>query len=378
MGRGWAVVGTAALVGAVALVGAWRWQAPERGAAPRRGEPRAERGRVAFPVELQTIEPRRVEYELEAVGSVEAFEVVAVTARVGGVVDRLHFAEGDAVVAGETLAEIDPERYRLAVRAAEAALERSQASALEVKAGLDPREAMLRTRQVAREEVEAWRARYRAAGADVVAAEVALERARLDLSDALVRAPRPGRAQSRPLRTGQWIQPGDVITTLVDRDPLLLRLHLPEAEAARVASGTTASFRVRGAARDLGARVVHVAEAADPATRMVAVVAHVDSDDRLAARPGAFAEVRLPVGAADALVIPQTAVRPSERGFLAYVVEGEGDAARAVERTVRLGLRTADGQVEVQAGLRAGERLVVRGAEALRDGAAVRTARPPG
>jgi hypothetical protein len=68
--------------------------------------------------------------------------------------------------------------------------------------------------------------------------------------------------------------------------------------------------------------------------------------------------------------VPQTAIRPSDKGFLAYVVEGE----QARERVLELGLRTADGRVEVRSGLAVGERLVVRGAEALVDGAAVRVA----
>jgi membrane fusion protein, multidrug efflux system len=66
-------------------------------------------------------------------------------------------------------------------------------------------------------------------------------------------------------------------------------------------------------------------------------------------------------------VIPQTAVRPSERGFLAYVVRG----GVAQERVLTLGMRTVDGRVEVTSGVEPGEILVVRGAEALRDGAAV-------
>jgi multidrug efflux pump subunit AcrA (membrane-fusion protein) len=61
-------------------------------------------------------------------------------------------------------------------------------------------------------------------------------------------------------------------------------------------------------------------------------------------------------------------VRPSERGFLGYVVEG--DTAR--ERVLTLGLRTADGRVEIKDGVKPGERIVVRGGEALKDGATVR------
>jgi membrane fusion protein (multidrug efflux system)/multidrug efflux system membrane fusion protein len=105
---------------------------------------------------------------------------------------------------------------------------------------------------------------------------------------------------------------------------------------------------------------------------MVAVTAQVDDPRRSELRPGSFAQVTVPIGAATkAPVIPETAVRPSERGFLAYVVEG--DVAR--ERELSLGLRTADGRVEVRSGVKPGERLVVRGGEALRDGAKVRVTR---
>ena len=79
----------------------------------------------------------------------------------------------------------------------------------------------------------------------------------------------------------------------------------------------------------------------------------------------------MPVGSSDdALVVPQTAVRPSERGFLAYVVEGE----TAKERVLQLGMRTPEGKVEVRSGLVAGDKVVVRGAEALREGALVNVA----
>jgi RND family efflux transporter MFP subunit len=132
--------------------------------------------------------------------------------------------------------------------------------------------------------------------------------------------------------------------------------------------GSRAFFRVRGDDRERSAATIHVGDAADEATRMVAVTARVEEADE-GLRPGAFAEVRVPVdGSRPAPVIPQLAVRPSERGFLAYVVEG----GVARERVLQLGLRTADGLVEVRSGLRGGEDLVVRGAEALRDGAAVR------
>jgi multidrug efflux pump subunit AcrA (membrane-fusion protein) len=108
---------------------------------------------------------------------------------------------------------------------------------------------------------------------------------------------------------------------------------------------------------------------------MVAITAQVDDPRRAELRPGSFAQVTVPVGSSgQSAVIPQTAVRPSERGFLAYVVEG----GVARERELSLGLRTADGRVEVRSGVKPGEQLVVRGGEALRDGAKVKVTRNGG
>jgi multidrug efflux system membrane fusion protein len=335
------------------------------------GAPGAARGPIQFPVEVQTVAAQPVEYAVAAVGSVEAFETVAVTARVQGAIETVRFTEGDLVGTGQVLAEIEPRRYRLALDAANAALERAQASLAEAEAGLERREAVNRKNPdlVKAEDVDAFRTRARVAAAEGAEQRAAVEVAELNLHDAYVRAPVAGVIQTRTLQTGQYVQPGTVLATLVRRDPLLLRFRVPESEAAPLRTGQPARFTVRGDATIYRARLLNVGAQASEATRMVEVTAEVDDERRGALRPGAFAEVTVPVGASGvAPVVPQSAVRPSERGFLAFVVE-DGVAR---ERVLELGLRTAEGLVEVKSGVRAGESLVVSGAEALRDGAAVR------
>jgi membrane fusion protein, multidrug efflux system len=329
------------------------------------------RGPVSFPVEVALIEAQRVEYEVMAVGSVEAFEVVQVTARVSGVVERVLFAEGTTVTVGQVLAEVEPERYRIAVTSARATLSKMEAARAEAEAGLARREAVDAENPglIPGEELESWRTRVRTATAEADQERSALALAELNLRDAFVRAPVAGIMQTRTVETGQYVQPGNVLATLVRRDPLLLRFQVPEHDAGRLRPGLRAFFSVGEDLTEYGSVLQHVSERADPGSRMVSVTAEVDGADRAHLRPGAFARVRVPVGgAADAPVIPEMAVRPSDRGFLAYVVKD----SVAHERVLALGMRTADGLVEVRHGLKAGEWLVVRGGEAISNGSPVR------
>jgi multidrug efflux system membrane fusion protein len=331
----------------------------------------AGRGPLEFPVEVTPVADDNVEYIVNAVGSVEAFEQIAVTARVSGVVEHVRFREGEMVRPGQVLLEIEPERYRLAVEAAEANLAKEQASLAEAQAGLERRQAASERNPglIRGEEVETWRTRARTAAAQVSQARSQVQGAKLNLRDSFVRATTTGAIQTRTVQTGQFVQPGTVLATLVRRDPLLLRFQVPEQEAPRLRKGMTARFGVAEATSEYAAAITLVAESANPTSRMVTVTAQINDPKRAELRPGAFARVTVPVGGGRrAPVVPQTAIRPSERGFLAFVVEG--DVAK--ERILELGLRTAEGMVEVRKGLAPGEKLVVRGAEALTDGAKVK------
>lgn len=332
--------------------------------------PGSEQRAIRFPVDTVIVETSEVQFQVEAVGSVDAYEQVAITARVAGVVDRVGFTEGDFARAGAVLVEIDAARYRLAVESADATLAAANAALSEAQAGLDRREAASQRNPglIRGEELDSWRARLSTATAQVRQAEAALAQAKLNFTDAFVKAPVSGIIQTRTVQTGQYVQVGTVLATMVQRDPLLLRFQVPEQEARAMQNGMVARFTVADKDIPFRATITHVAASANPASRMVDVTAQVDDENRETLRPGTFAQVRVAVGSQKmAPVIPQTAIRPSERGFLSYVVED----GKARERVLELGMRTQGGQVEVLRGVEPGDELIIRGNEALRDGADV-------
>jgi RND family efflux transporter MFP subunit len=334
-----------------------------------------DKARIQYPVETAPVEARSLVFTVNAVGSVDAFEKVQVTARVAGVVDRVLFSEGFTAGVGQALVEIEPERFKLAVDVAQASYDKALASKADAEAGLKRRETVIAQNPglIPGEELETWRTKVRLATSDVGQTLAALNQAKLNLRDAYVRAPFAGIIQTRTVQTGQYVQVGTVLASLVRRDPLLLRFRVPQRDAAQLRPGMVANFKVRDDVTEYAANIVHVAAAADETARMVDVTAEVRSSNSQVLRPGAFAEIAIPVSSVRTVpVVPQTAIRPSERGFIAFVVEN----GTAVERVLSIGMRTADGQAEVISGIQTGEILVVRGAEALRPGAPVKIVPP--
>lgn len=339
-----------------------------KGAGPANDKKGGPKGQIAFPVEVKPVEARQVELVVPATGSLDAFEQVSITSRVTGVVETVRFKEGDRVEKGAILVEIEPRRFQLVVAQSQAQLDRAVAAKSDAESFLARREKMSGEGIVSVDELQTVRTRLATARADEAAAKASLGLAQLNLRDAYVRAPIGGTVQTRTVQTGQFAQPGMVLAMILRADPMLLRFDVPEADAARVRTGMVVRFMTPGITGTLEATITHVAASANTASRMVPVVAEVASPPA-ELRPGAFAEVSVPVGTtADAPVIPETAIRPSDKGFLSYVIVD----GKAQVRVLTLGMRTADGLVEVRSGLKPGEPLVVRGSEALSDGANVR------
>jgi len=332
---------------------------------------RAGRGSLTYPVDVYAIESKKLAYTVTAPGTLEAFEQVQVTARVAGIIDKVAFTEGQKVEKGAPLVVIDSERYQLAVQSAAASYAKADASRKEKDAQTKRREAAMADHPglIPTEELATYQTQGLTAKADVDLAGANLRIAEVNLRDSSVKAPMAGVIQTRTVETGQYVQVGTVLATLLQNDPMLLRFDVVPLEAPRLKTGMTATFKLRETLRTFQAKITLVAGAADPDSHMVKVTAEVIQEDhKYWLRPGSFCDVTVDVdGARNVVAVPRTAVRPSEHGFLAYVVED----GVAHERTLSLGMNTRDGWVEVRDGLKPGDKLVIRGAEPLSDGAKV-------
>jgi len=326
-------------------------------------------------VEASRVEAKLQEMLISAPGVTDAFERIQITARVSGVIDRVGFVEGQEIKRGQVLALIDSRRYALNVSSARAAVAKAEATAADNEASLKRREGASANNPglIPGEEIETYQTKLRTARADVDQAQEALKLAQLNLDDSNVKSPVDGVIQTRSVETGQYVQAGTVIATLLRRDPMLLRFHLTAAEAPRVKVGTPVAFTLKESQQVYQATITLVAAEAEAESRLVPITAEVQSDKKFWLRPGTFAQVTIRLTPQRQFpLIPQTAARPSDKGFLAYVVDGDV----VHERVLQLGLHTADGWVEVRDGLKEGDLLVTRGLDALAEGIRVQVVAP--
>lgn len=328
--------------------------------------------KMAYPVTVAPLSLRQVKYNVTAPGTLDAFQQVQITSRVAGAVDKVGFVEGQTVKQGDLLVTIETDRYQVAVDQAKAALAKSTAQEQAAEAELARRQSAVSDHPglVSGEEVATYATNVATTKADVAAAQENIRVAQLNLRDAYVRAPFAGVIQSRTVQTGQYLAPGTILGTLLQRDPMLLRFGVAESEAPRVKPGMVANMKLRESVNMYTAKIILVAEAADPTTRLVPVTAQVDdTTHKYWLRPGAFCEVSVPIGdARPAIVVPSIAVQPTATGNIVYTVD---DKNVAHIRTVQLGMYTPEGGVELTQGVAAGDLLVVEGFEPLAENAPV-------
>ena len=308
----------------------------------------------AKPVVVTTtvLAPRPYHDALQALGTAQARESVAITAKVSDVVTRLAFDSGQRVHGGQLLADMNSAAQRADVAAAAASLR-------------DAEQQLRRGSELERQQLIA-RSQYDTLQANRDAAVATLAAKRAAVSDRTITAPFAGVLGLRQVSPGALVTPGTVITTLDDDSSIKLDFTLPESALSAIAPGQAVAARSDAwPGQVFDGRIAQVDSRVDPATRAVKVRAELPNPDGKL-RAGMLLRVQVQLPARQALVVPEIAVQ--QEGDQAYVFRVTGGKADKVP--IKLGSRH-QGEVEVVSGLEAGDRIVVEGTVKLHPGSRV-------
>jgi RND family efflux transporter MFP subunit len=225
------------------------------------------KGGLSFAVDVMKVESQKIDYIVQAPGTLDAFERVQITSRVAGVVDKVSFREGQEIKKGDVLVVIESERYQLAVNSAKASHDRTASLLADAEAQVARREGATKDHPglITGEELATYKTKVLTAKADVALAAEALKVAQVNLRDAYVRAPMGGIVQTRTVETGQYVNTGFLMATLLRTDPMLLRFQVEPRDAPRLKPDMLVGFTMRETQRAYQAKITLVAGAAEMA-----------------------------------------------------------------------------------------------------------------
>ena len=313
------------------------------------GKPAAPPSTSALHVETYLVEVSDLEDQVLVTGELRANEEVELRAEDSGRIVSLHFVEGQQVEAGELLVKINDadlvaemRRLQVELKLAQQRERRSQA--------------LLEEQTLSQEVYDEARGQL-----DILQARIAQVEAKIAKTE--LRAPFRGVIGLREVSEGSYITSSVTIARLQNLDPIKLDFAVPEKYAGQVGRGDSVEFTVAGSDEAFRGRVYAVEPRIDATTRTIQARARA-ANPRESLFPGAFAKVRLVIGRNDkALMVPAIALIPGAAQTTVYVVED----AIAQPRQVQVGKRT-DRQVQVTAGLEAGDRVIVSGIQQVRPG----------
>lgn len=310
--------------------------------------------KAPVPVNITAVTAAPISSYISSTANVVAENEVKIVSEADGRVERLLVEEGDYVREGATLATLvrgDAEmlREKARVRAGNARIAFNRAKDLNTKdlMAQGDYEKILMEKEVA--EAELAEAEWR-------------------LSKTTIRAPFSGRITERMINQGQHLRPGDTLFTLTDYDPLIARIFLPERDVIALRTGQDARLTLRAASDvEFKGRIRQISPVVDTATGTVKVtVEAVNPPDPV--RPGAFVSVDIVRETKlNAIRVPREAVIRELREAHVFIVEGD----KAKRRDLTLGLEEGD-FIEATTGLKPGEKVIVAGQGALRDGSLVK------
>lgn len=308
---------------------------------------------------------------LEVSGSLIAVNSAFVKARVAAEVKSVAVREGDAVKAGQVLAQLDPTEFDWKLRQAEQQAKAAQAQFEIAQRTLQNNRSLVTQGFISATALETAVSNEAAALATLEAARAGVELARKARADTVVTAPIGGLIAQRLVQPGERVPVDAKLLEIVDLSRLELEATIPAEDAPQLRVGGTATLQIDGLDAPVTARVARINPSAQAGSR--SVVAYLELEPHPALRQGLFARGRIEVDRRRTLVLPLAALRTDRAR--PYVMRLEGTHVAQVEPAlgVRGRVQSADA-AEVLGGLADGDRVLTAGVGAVPDGATVRLA----
>lgn len=351
--RAW-TIGGALLV--LVLGGYWFFNGQNEGA--------GERHASAAPVRVARAEKRDMAVVERSLGTVMASDMVELTARVQGTLERANFKEGQLVRKGDLLFQIDPRPFQAALAQATAIYQKDQAQLQNALVDRDRYNALAKQGAISTQQRDTANANAAVLVASVAADKAALDTARLNLEYTEIRSPIDGKTGPMLIQPGDMVNgpasPAAALIEIAQIRPVKVSFTLPQSDLPRIQArqktGKLIAVISVQNGETLRAPVDFVSDAVSNQTGTIELRATVPNND-LSLVPGQLVNVTAQLNdIPGALVVPRDAVNNGPNGAFVFAIR-QGHAVEVPVSTL-----SDDGtNAAVSGALSPGETVVVEG-----------------
>jgi len=332
------------------------------------------------PVTAGTVAAQDVPVFLNGIGTVQAYNMVAIKSRVDGQIVKVDFKEGQDVKQDEPLLQIDPRPFQAALEQAQANKQKDEAQLVGAQLDLDRYEKLIGSGWQTRQSYDQQKATVGQLQASIKGDEAQINTAKLNLSYSDIRSPIDGRLGAKLVDKGNLVHANDnaPLVTITEVKPIFVSFTLPQETLDDVRENHKGSplvvyaYSGDGKKQLAEGKLTLIDNSIDQSTGTVHLKARFDNDDERL-WPGQFVSLRVVLSTRrNIATVPSQTVQDGPNGHYAYVIKPDNTVERRAVEVASI----QDGIAVVTKGLAAGERVVVDGQYRLTNGARVNPAAP--
>jgi multidrug efflux system membrane fusion protein len=332
------------------------------------------------PVTAGTVAAQDVPVFLNGIGTVQAYNMVAIKSRVDGQIVKIDFKEGQDVKEGEPLLQIDPRPFQAALEQAQANKQKDEAQLVGAQLDLDRYEKLIGSGWQTRQSYDQQKATVGQLQASIKGDEAQINTAKLNLSYSDIRSPIDGRLGAKLVDKGNLVHANDnaPLVTITEVKPIFVSFTLPQETLGDVRENhkglplVVYAYSGDGKKQLAEGKLTLIDNSIDQSTGTVHLKARFDNDDERL-WPGQFVSLRVVLSTRrEVATVPAQTVQNGPNGYYAYVIKPDDTVERRAVDIASI----QDGIAVVTKGLSPGERIVVDGQYRLTEGVRVKPTAP--
>jgi membrane fusion protein (multidrug efflux system) len=304
-------------------------------------------------VTVSAVEPQNFKHFVEAQGVVTSKNIVQVTPQMGGAITGIFITEGQAVKKGQLVATIDNSVMK--------------ESLIEIKTQLELATTVFNKQKALWDQQIGTEIQYLQAKANKESLEKRINTMDTQLGMSKVYAPISGTVEKLIQKSGEMGMPGSPIAQIVNVGDLKVTAKIGDTYVGSVKKGDAITVKFPDINKELSTRISLVNGLIDPASRTFGIEANIPNLGG-SLKPNQVAIINInDLSKGNSLVVSQNLVQKTEAGDLVYIAIVEGGKKIAKAKKVKTGI-SYNGNVEILAGLTAGEMVITQGYQDLVDG----------